>query len=187
MSDQPPKTETAADTQTDDSQQLNPTAELTESEVAEVNADAESGLTAAEATPEPQTDTGTGTGTGTEQEEASMTADAEADAEPEVQSEAETDTESEPEAVAQAETETVSEDPVRFEELALPEPLLKAITKLGFEECTPIQGRALPFSLSDYDVTGQAQTGTGKTAAFLITLLTRFWENPPQELSLIHI
>jgi ATP-dependent RNA helicase RhlB len=183
MSDQPPKTETAADTPTDDSQQLNPSAELTESEVAEVNADAESGLTAAEATPETQTDTetGTGTGTGTEQEGTSMTADAKADAEPEAQAEAEAYTESEPEAVAQAETETVSEDPVRFEELALPEPLLKAITKLGFEECTPIQGRALPFSLSDYDVTGQAQTGTGKTAAFLITLLTRFWENPPQE------
>ena len=70
---------------------------------------------------------------------------------------------------------------IKFEELALPKPLLKAITKLGFEECTPIQGRSLPFSLSDYDVTGQAQTGTGKTAAFLITLLTRFWENPPQE------
>ena len=72
-------------------------------------------------------------------------------------------------------------DPVKFEELALPEPLLNAITELGFEECTPIQGRALPFSLSDYDVTGQAQTGTGKTAAFLITLFTRFWENPLQQ------
>ena len=72
-------------------------------------------------------------------------------------------------------------EPVRFQELALPEPLVKAITKLGFEECTPIQGRALPFSLSDYDVTGQAQTGTGKTAAFLITLFTRFWENPLQQ------
>jgi len=73
------------------------------------------------------------------------------------------------------------DEPVRFEELALPEPLTRAITDLGFEECTPIQGRSLPFSLSDYDVTGQAQTGTGKTAAFLITLLTRFWENPHQE------
>ncbi len=72
-------------------------------------------------------------------------------------------------------------EPVRFQELALPEPLLKAITKLGFEECTPIQGQALPFSLSDYDVTGQAQTGTGKTAAFLITLFTRFWEYPLQQ------
>ena len=72
-------------------------------------------------------------------------------------------------------------DPVKFEELALPEPLLNAITELRFEECTPIQGRTLPFSLSDYDVTGQAQTGTGKTAAFLITLFTRFWENPLQQ------
>ena len=79
------------------------------------------------------------------------------------------------------ETKSPKDDPVRFEELALPEPLTRAISVLGFEECTPIQGRSLPFSLSDYDVTGQAQTGTGKTAAFLITLLTRFWENPPQE------
>lgn len=77
--------------------------------------------------------------------------------------------------------ESTLEESVRFDELALPKPLTRAITELGFEECTPIQGRSLPFSLSDYDVTGQAQTGTGKTAAFLITLLTRFWENPHQE------
>ena len=69
---------------------------------------------------------------------------------------------------------------VRFQELALPAPLVAAVDELGFEFCTPIQGRSLPFSLSDYDVTGQAQTGTGKTAAFLITLFTRFWENPLQ-------
>ena len=92
------------------------------------------------------------------------------------------DAEAEAENADEAETDAdAAADPVKFEELALPEPMLKAITKLGFEECTPIQGRSLPFSLSDYDVTGQAQTGTGKTAAFLITLLTRFWENPPQE------
>jgi ATP-dependent RNA helicase RhlB len=71
-------------------------------------------------------------------------------------------------------------EPVRFQELALPDPLVAAVEELGFEFCTPIQGRSLPFSLSDYDVTGQAQTGTGKTAAFLITLFTRFWENPLQ-------
>ena len=71
-------------------------------------------------------------------------------------------------------------EPVRFQELALPDPLVAAVDELGFEFCTPIQGRSLPFSLSDYDVTGQAQTGTGKTAAFLITLFTRFWENPLQ-------
>lgn len=82
---------------------------------------------------------------------------------------------------AEAATETATEyETVRFQELALPEPLVAAVDELGFEFCTPIQGRSLPFSLSDYDVTGQAQTGTGKTAAFLITLFTRFWENPLQ-------
>jgi ATP-dependent RNA helicase RhlB len=68
----------------------------------------------------------------------------------------------------------------RFDEFALPEPLLRAIDDLGFKFCTPIQSGVLPFSLADYDVTGQAQTGTGKTAAFLITVLTRIWENPDQ-------
>ena len=76
---------------------------------------------------------------------------------------------------------TSTAEPDRFQDYALPDPLMRAIDDLGFEFCTPIQGRALPFSLADYDVTGQAQTGTGKTAAFLITLLTRFWENPMQE------
>jgi ATP-dependent RNA helicase RhlB len=66
----------------------------------------------------------------------------------------------------------------KFEEFALPTPLLRAIEDLGFEYCTPIQSEVLPYSLADYDVTGQAQTGTGKTAAFLITILTRIWENP---------
>jgi ATP-dependent RNA helicase RhlB len=69
----------------------------------------------------------------------------------------------------------------RFAEFVLPEPLLRAIADLGFEYCTPIQSGVLPYSLADYDVTGQAQTGTGKTAAFLITILTRLWENPVPE------
>jgi len=67
---------------------------------------------------------------------------------------------------------------VGFSELALPEPVVAAIDDLGFERCTPIQGEVLPYSLSDYDVTGQAQTGTGKTAAFLITILARQIEYP---------
>lgn len=66
----------------------------------------------------------------------------------------------------------------RFNEFALPDPLLKAIEDLKFEFTTPIQDAVLPFSLADYDVTGQAQTGTGKTAAFLISTLTQLWENP---------
>ena len=66
----------------------------------------------------------------------------------------------------------------RFAEFALPEPLLRAIEDLKFEFCTPIQSAVLPFSLADYDVTGQAQTGTGKTAAFLISTFTHLWEHP---------
>jgi ATP-dependent RNA helicase RhlB len=66
----------------------------------------------------------------------------------------------------------------RFQDFALPAPLLHTIADLGFHYCTPIQSEVLPYSLSDHDVTGQAQTGTGKTAAFLITILTRQWEYP---------
>ena len=70
------------------------------------------------------------------------------------------------------------EDTVAFGDLALPAPVTAAIDDLGFTACTPIQAEVLPYSLADYDVTGQAQTGTGKTAAFLITILTRQLEFP---------
>ena len=61
----------------------------------------------------------------------------------------------------------------RFDTFELPEPLLKALNDAGFEYCTPIQEQTLPISLSGRDVAGQAQTGTGKTAAFLVTVITR--------------
>ena len=54
----------------------------------------------------------------------------------------------------------------RFDEFALPKPLLRAIEDLGFVSCTPIQAESLPYGLSDYDVTGQAQTGLGKRRLF---------------------
>jgi ATP-dependent RNA helicase RhlB len=60
-----------------------------------------------------------------------------------------------------------------FDELNLPEPVLKGLTEAGFTQCTPIQAQTLPLSLSGKDVAGQAQTGTGKTAAFLVTVFTR--------------
>ena len=69
-------------------------------------------------------------------------------------------------------------DTIVFQDLALPPPVMEAINDLGFVHCTPIQGEVLPYSLSDYDVTGQAQTGTGKTAAFLVTILARQLEFP---------
>ena len=71
----------------------------------------------------------------------------------------------------------LTDQDTRFEEFALPKPLLSALNDIGFDKATPIQSTVLPFSLADYDVTGQAQTGTGKTAAFLITILTSQWEN----------
>jgi ATP-dependent RNA helicase RhlB len=62
---------------------------------------------------------------------------------------------------------------MRFDELDLPEQVQRGIAGTGFIICTPIQEQTLPISLSGRDVAGQAQTGTGKTAAFLITLFTR--------------
>jgi ATP-dependent RNA helicase RhlB len=61
----------------------------------------------------------------------------------------------------------------RFDELDLPAELQSALAEAGFIYCTPIQERTLPISLSGRDVAGQAQTGTGKTAAFLVTVITR--------------
>ena len=61
------------------------------------------------------------------------------------------------------------EGKTRFCDLGLPNVLLHAVADLGFQYCTPIQAEVLPKSLEGGDVAGQAQTGTGKTAAFLIT------------------
>jgi len=68
---------------------------------------------------------------------------------------------------------------INFESLPLPEPVLKGIREAEFKTCTPIQSQSLPISLARKDLAGQAQTGTGKTAAFLITLFTRLLENKP--------
>ena len=60
---------------------------------------------------------------------------------------------------------------MRFDELPLSKDILKAVADMGFEETTPIQSLAIPFLLQGRDIIGQAQTGTGKTAAFGIPLL----------------
>ena len=66
----------------------------------------------------------------------------------------------------------------RFQNLGFAEPLIHAIADLGFQYCTPIQALSLPPALAGKDVAGQAQTGTGKTAAFLWTMFTRFLATP---------
>jgi ATP-dependent RNA helicase RhlB len=70
---------------------------------------------------------------------------------------------------------------VTFRELGLPEPLLRAVDDLGFERCTPIQQEVLPYTLLGHDCIGKAQTGTGKTAAFLLTIMNDLLRNPPDE------
>src|SRR5690606_37477341 len=58
-----------------------------------------------------------------------------------------------------------------FQSLALSDEILKAVEEMGFTEASPIQSEAIPFLLEGKDVIGQAQTGTGKTAAFSIPML----------------
>ena len=60
---------------------------------------------------------------------------------------------------------------IRFDELELNPKILRGIKDMGFEEATPIQAQGIPAVLSGRDVIGQAQTGTGKTAAFGIPVL----------------
>ncbi|MBW2575246.1 MAG: ATP-dependent RNA helicase RhlB [Deltaproteobacteria bacterium] len=74
-----------------------------------------------------------------------------------------------------------AEGKTRFHDFNLPNPLLHAISDLGFEYCTPIQAEILPSTLSGKDASGRAQTGTGKTAVFLITVITRMLNNPIQD------
>ncbi|WP_240724625.1 DEAD/DEAH box helicase [Halomonas borealis] len=64
----------------------------------------------------------------------------------------------------------------RFHDFDLPLPLMRAIHAQGFEYCTPIQAEALTHTLLGGDAVGKAQTGTGKTAAFLISMLAYFLE-----------
>ncbi|MEE8237708.1 MAG: DEAD/DEAH box helicase [Gammaproteobacteria bacterium] len=75
-----------------------------------------------------------------------------------------------------AETHARPEDhltELKFSSLQLPEKLFKGISDAGFSYCTPIQSETLPLALDGHDVAGQAQTGTGKTAAFLVALFFR--------------
>ncbi|SEO95085.1 ATP-dependent RNA helicase DeaD [Paenibacillus sophorae] len=60
-----------------------------------------------------------------------------------------------------------------FAEFDLDPKVLQAITELGFEEATPIQSQSIPIAMTGSDLIGQAQTGTGKTAAFGIPLITK--------------
>jgi ATP-dependent RNA helicase RhlB len=68
---------------------------------------------------------------------------------------------------------------VTFESLGLPPELLQGVNDAGFEFCTTIQAAALPHALGGHDVEGKAQTGTGKSAAFLLAAMSHLMRNPP--------
>lgn len=68
----------------------------------------------------------------------------------------------------------------RFHDLNLPKEIMHAIYDLGFKYCTPIQSEIMFNTLAGKDATGRAQTGTGKTAAFLITIFASLLRNPLQ-------
>lgn len=72
----------------------------------------------------------------------------------------------------------LAEGKKRFVDFGLPGEILHAVADLGFQYCTPIQAQSLEFSLAGKNVAGKAQTGTGKTAAFLIAVLTRYLRTP---------
>ena len=70
---------------------------------------------------------------------------------------------------------------IRFDELDIHPDVKKGIKSTGFEFCTPIQAISLPLALKGKDISGQAQTGTGKTAAFLIACFDRLLNKEPNK------
>ena len=68
----------------------------------------------------------------------------------------------------------MSDTPIpSFSDLNLPAPILKALKEVGYETPSPIQAATIPLLMEGRDVLGQAQTGTGKTAAFALPVLSR--------------
>src|SRR5215470_14891468 len=74
-------------------------------------------------------------------------------------------------------TDSQSANPA-FDSLGLAPALMQGIRDAGFTNCTPIQAQTLPIALAGRDVAGQAQTGTGKTAAFLVALYQALLTTP---------
>ena len=70
------------------------------------------------------------------------------------------------------------EGKTRFHDLGLSHPLMHAIADLNFKYCSPIQAQSLPHTLDGHDILGKAQTGTGKTAAFLVAIIEDLLKHP---------
>ncbi len=79
------------------------------------------------------------------------------------------------------EKSSADEPKLPFDQLDLTDQVSRALKDMGFTHCSPIQQRSLPFSLRGHDVLGKAQTGTGKTAAFLVAVFEDLLRRPPPE------
>ncbi len=84
-----------------------------------------------------------------------------------------------------AETPSADTPSLKFTDLALPEPLLRALADVGYESPSPIQAATIPPLLEGRDMLGQAQTGTGKTAAFALPILARIDPNQHKPQALV--
>lgn len=73
------------------------------------------------------------------------------------------------------------EGKTRFHDMQLPDSLMQGIHESGFQYCTPIQAQSIPAALQGRDILGQAQTGTGKSAAFLTAVINRLLTEPLEE------
>lgn len=69
----------------------------------------------------------------------------------------------------------------RFKDFAIDPSLIKGLDDAGFEFCTPIQAQSIPVTLTGKDVAGEAQTGTGKTVAFMVACMNHLIKNPTDE------
>jgi ATP-dependent RNA helicase RhlB len=70
---------------------------------------------------------------------------------------------------------------IRFKEFDIDPNIIKGLDDAGFEFCTPIQAQSIPIALTGKDVAGEAQTGTGKTAAFMVACMNYLITNPAHE------
>jgi ATP-dependent RNA helicase DeaD len=71
-----------------------------------------------------------------------------------------------------AAVETPASEAVSFADLGLSDTVLRAVKTIGYESASPIQAATIPALLQGADILGQAQTGTGKTAAFALPILS---------------
>ena len=69
----------------------------------------------------------------------------------------------------------------RFKDFDLDPSIIKGLDEAGFEFCTPIQAQSIPIALTGKDIAGEAQTGTGKTAAFMVACLDHLLKTPAHE------